>query len=138
MMPRLPGWRARLAAAIASANAPFAWGAHDCCTGLAGPCILALTGVNLAEQFYGKYSTAKGAVRVLNRAGYDDLAALAAAHFQEYAHASQAQIGDIAAFRSEDTGWALGIVLGERIAVLSPSGYATQSRLAAARAFKVG
>lgn len=137
-LKRLRGWRGSLAAALAkTAGAPFEWHDNDCGLGLAAPCVMAMTGVDLGEPFRGRYKTAAGALKALKRQGFDDIAATAAHHFEEI-HPSRATVGDIAAIKAPDTGWGLGIVIGERIAVLAPSGYATIELTKADRAFKVG
>lgn len=136
-MKRIPGWRGRLDKALTDARKPFAWGSHDCCLGLVGPAVEAVTGEDIGAPFRGQYSTAIGAIKALKAAGYDDLISLVAAHCPE-AHPSQARIGDVAAFKSGDTGWALGVVIGARVAVLRPDGFGTLGLLEADKVFLVG
>jgi len=115
---------------------PFAWGAVDCGLGLAAPVILGLTGKDLGVQFRGKYSTAAGALKVLRQAGFETVADVVAAQFDRIP-ISKAQYGDIAVLEGEDTGVGLGVVLGERIAVLTPTGYGSIERCKAKWAFRI-
>ena len=67
--PRFPDWPERLAAFIESRRAtPFAWGGHDCCL-FAADAVLALTGVDRAATWRGRYATEAGAMALLSRPG---------------------------------------------------------------------
>lgn len=136
-MKRLPGWRGRLDSVLTDARKPFEWGIHDCCLGLAVPAVIALTGEDIGSPFRGKYTTAFGAIKAIRDAGFDDLETLAASHFSE-GHPSSARVGDLAAIKAVDTGWALGVVIGSRIGVLRPDGYGTLGLLEADKVFLVG
>lgn len=46
--------------------APFEWGSNDCCL-FTGDAILAITGVDLAADFRGKYHDARGAFRAVKK-----------------------------------------------------------------------
>lgn len=62
---RLPDWRERLEAEVRrKADYPFAWGSNDCCL-FACDLVRAMTGIDYAEKFRGRYSTPLGAARVL-------------------------------------------------------------------------
>jgi hypothetical protein len=137
-MKRQPGWRTRLHREIAhAAKKLFDWGDHDCVLFAAGDCVFAMTGEDPAASFRGTYSNAFGASRAIKAAGFDDLPSLVAAHFSEV-HPSAAHFGDLMAVPgTNETGWALGICLGERIAVLGPQGLGTIARNRATRAFRV-
>lgn len=137
-MKRKPDWRSALLRTVHSGmGTPFAWGVNDCALRVAD-CVLAMTGEDLGTPFRGTYTTAAGALMAIKRAGFDDLAALAAHHFPEWDHVSRARMGDVAAVKSPETGWALGIVVGPRVQLLAPSGAATIDYLRADRAFRVG
>lgn len=72
---RLSDWEPRLAAYLASVvDCPFVWGEHDCALHSANA-VIAITGVDIAERFRGKYSTAAGSVRALKRYGAGTLEA---------------------------------------------------------------
>lgn len=136
---RLPGWRARLIETLAEVKAkPFSWEEqHDCALGLVAPVAKALTGKDFGAEFRGEYTTAKGALKALRKRKYKDLADCMAKTFVEI-HPSKAQSGDLVAIGTQDEiGVALGVVIGERIGVLSPTGFATLDRSKAERAFRV-
>ena len=62
---RAHDWPARLHAAVEAAQVrAFAWGSADCCL-TACDCVLAMTGVDPAAWFRGRYTTASGARRSL-------------------------------------------------------------------------
>ena len=114
MAQRLPNWRPRLAEYVATtADRPFAPGDHDCALFVAGA-VAAMTGEDPAEGFKARYTTIKGGLRVL-RAG----------------------VGDIAVVDGDDGLPALGIVQGEAIYVLHPTGLALLPLTRARRAFRV-
>jgi hypothetical protein len=48
------------------AETPFEWGVNDCCL-WAADCILANTGVDIADDFRGKYTTKLGAFRTIQK-----------------------------------------------------------------------
>jgi hypothetical protein len=61
--------RARLDALVAQRMvAPFVWGVQDCCL-WAADCVQAMTGTDHAADVRGTYSTAAGALRVLQQLG---------------------------------------------------------------------
>lgn len=136
-MERLFDWRARLNETIeASRRTPFAWGQSDCAI-FAADAIRAITGDDIAAGYRGAYSDAAGAVLTLQEAGFIDLAEMAAAHLPEI-EPIMAQAGDIVALQSPETGWTLGVVIGERVIGRDVNGLVTIDRAAAERAFRVG
>lgn len=77
-MKRFRDWEQRLSfACMAVTERPHAWGTHDCAL-YAADCVLAMTGVDLAEDYRGRYTTPVGAARMLKRAGVDNLGDFAA------------------------------------------------------------
>ena len=50
---------------MASARS-FQWGSHDCCL-FASDCVRAITGVDPASRFRGRYKTRLGAIRIMRR-----------------------------------------------------------------------
>lgn len=138
-MIRVEKWRSKFAEeADRIRTKPFVWGEHDCGVGLVGNLTQALVGENLAAEYTGKYTDAKSAYKFMKKAGFDNLADMAASILPEI-HISQAQIGDIAAVPVDTNfGFALGVVNGERILVLREDGMGTVDLLDATRAFKVG
>lgn len=139
-LSRLPNWRARFDAECDRIRlTPFAWGSHDCGPGLAGNLTLAITGVDVAAAYRGRYTTMTGALRVLRNSGFSTLGDLVASMLPEHAHPSVARIGDVVAIASNSAfGHALGVVNGERVFVLTERGIGTVDRSDAVRAFRVG
>jgi hypothetical protein len=121
-LKRLPGWRTNMEAnLIGIRKTPFEWGVHDCAL-FAATHVLAITGEDLSKPFVGQYTTALGAMKALKIAGYDDLLQLCRDKFPEI-HISLCRFGDIVIISSESGGYAIGIILGEVIGVLTPNGY---------------
>lgn len=121
-----------LFAYLLAANAkPFRAGTHDCALFAAG-WVREVTGQDLARGWRGKYRSLKRGAEVLAEAGFDSHVALAAAHLPEIAPAF-ALPGDLMILDDD----ACGILIGERVAVLSPGGVGYVSRLDARRAFAV-
>lgn len=132
-MTRLPDWRHRLAAWLAqTARAPFEPGRHDCALFASGA-VLAMTGVDLAADWRGRYRTIRGGIRVLRKAGHADHIALAAAHF---APTARPRPGDLAVVPTPD-GPALGVVQGTHVYVPAPVGWALVPLSAATQFFEV-
>ncbi len=137
---RKPDWRARFEATVDEIKATaFEWGVHDCGPSFAGRLVYAMTGVDLAAQYNGAYSSEQEALAIIREAGFATLGEMVASMLPEI-HPSQARIGDVAAIKvDKPIGHALGVVNGERIFVLMPSGgVGTVSLVSASMAFKVG
>jgi hypothetical protein len=118
---RLPGWELRLAEAIEDArDRPFRWGRHDCATfafdlrrDLAG-------GHDVAALWRGRYTTARGAVRVMRRLGWQSLEAAGRDLLGEpLPSVPLAQRGDLVL---AGTGLGFGVCLGARVAGIAPEG----------------
>lgn len=137
---RRDDWRARYEAtidAIRVSPAVGEWGAGDCLTGLVGPVVEALTGADPFARFRGRYKTARGALGIMRRSGFANLADLVASDLPEI-HPSECRVGDIVAIPSDDDfAYALGVVNGERAFVLQTNGLATRDMSEAVRAFRV-
>ena len=131
---RPPGWRGRLNAYLAEVGGtPFGYGSLDCALFAAG-CVGAMTGIDPAAAWRGRYTTLEQGVRALRRAGHADPEALATALYAEVPVA-EAQVGDLAVLAEEADGLPImGIVVGARIAVLRPEGLATIPLVDEARA----
>ncbi|MBD3785629.1 MAG: hypothetical protein IE922_01485 [Sphingomonadales bacterium] len=138
-LTRVDNWRAAFAAEVERLRRlPFAWGTHDCGVGLAGNLTLALTGVDVAAPWRGRYTTQAGALRVLRNDGFSTLGDLVASVLPEHDHRSRARVGDVGAIEAEAFGHALCVVDFDRVHVLTPDGFGTLDRTAMVRAFKVG
>ena len=140
MLQRVDNWRAAFSAEVERMRRlPFEWGTQDCGVGLAGNLTLALTGVDVAAPWRGRYSTQAGALRVLRNDGFENLGDLVASVLPEYDHPSRAMIGDVGAIEADGGfGHALCVVDFERVFVLRPDGFGTLDRSQMVRAFKVG
>jgi len=138
-MSRVQNWRVNYENLIdAIRRKPFAWGYVDCLTGLVDPAVQALTGEEPFSRFRARYKTARGALGIMRRSGFDNLANLVASELPEI-HPSQCVVGDIVAIPTDDDfAYALGVVNGDRVFVISPEGLSTRDISEAVRAFKVG
>lgn len=82
-MQRIPGWETALHDYIAAlSGAVFNWGTLDCALFAAGA-VQAMTGIDPAAAYRGRYSTAGGATRALKRYGAGSLEATIAQQFGE-------------------------------------------------------
>jgi len=134
-LKRVRDWRARLSALIeARRRTPFS--EQNNCALFLADAVAAMTGVDLAKTYRGQFSTLAEGIALLRRAGYFDLCAFLAEHLDEI-HPSQASAGDLMAFPSQMSGWAGGIVNGERVTVMTEAGLGTVARTAAMRAFRI-
>ncbi len=132
---RYTDWRQRLIEYLGKASRqPFVEGEHDCALFLANG-VRAMTGQDFAAPYRGRYTTTKCGMRILKKAGFDDHIDLAAHHLVERPVA-MARAGDGAVVPTDD-GPALGIVQGEGVYVLGPSGMGVVPLTTAVRAFKV-
>lgn len=96
-MTRLDDWEARLGAYLGSVrDQPFAWGEHDCSL-FVGSAVAAMTGVDPAEPYRGRYSDRKGATAALKAVGSGTLLRSLDAAF-ERRKPSHARRGDIVWF----------------------------------------
>lgn len=114
-------WLPRLLEVIESCrDTPFDWGSHDC--GLfAARCIEAMTGVDVAIDVRGQYSTKAGAMRVLHQRGMTSIADFAGSILPEPCPRYLARRGDIILFHAVE-GPALGICMGHLAVGPGPKG----------------
>lgn len=132
---RYPDWKPRLIDHVGGcAQLAFEYGKHDCALFAAG-CVAAMTGVDLAATWRGKYTTLRGGLTALKRAGFADHLAFAAEHFEEIPTAFAAP-GDLAVLDGPE-GAVLGVVQGEGIYVLALSGLGTLPLTHARTAYRV-
>lgn len=116
---------------------PFQWGNGDCLYGLAVPVLKAMTGNDYFAKYADKYKTAKGAIKIMRKAGFETLADLVASELQEI-HPSRCTIGDIVAIPTDDEfGFSIGVANGERVFVMQETGLATRDLLESKRAFRI-
>ncbi len=70
---KLPDWEQRLHDFIESRKTtPFEWGVNDCCL-FASDALLAMTGVDIADKFRGKYDSEKSCIELIESFGYSDI-----------------------------------------------------------------
>ena len=132
---RARDWRKRLSDVIEERRrVPFT--EENNCALFMADCVAAITGVDLAADYRGKFKSLAEAIILLRKAGYADLCEFLTQHLDEIPPAL-ARAGDVMAFPPEQTGWAGGIVNGERVTVMSEAGLGTVSRDLAARAFRI-
>lgn len=113
------------------------WGSGDCLFGLVVPMLKAMTGIDHFETYRGRYKTARGALGVMHRAGFDNLADVVATEIAEV-HPSLCRVGDIGAIPTDDDfGYSLGVINGDRIFVLHKDGLGHRPMSEVTRAFKV-
>jgi len=137
-MTRKDNWRKEFETVIDDLKAePFRWGS-DCLFGLVVPILNAISDDGPRFTAYaGRYKTAKGALGVMRRSGFQNLADLAASELPEI-HPSQCRVGDIAAIPTDDDfGFSLGVVNGDRVFVKLEHGLGTRDLMEAKRAFQV-
>jgi len=165
VLPRVPGWEARLAAAVESARLrPYQLGEHDC---LRFACAVefALTGRDRWHCWAGQYRTARRAKYLIAKYGNDvavDGAGVgdsAAPVAQGNDHAAPGELftraasrwfgggpqpmalarrGDVCEYRTPDGEQHLGVVIGAQVVVLMHAGLAFVPRTAATHAWRVG
>ena len=107
-MIRSADWQDRLHAYLDSvADTPFAWGTHDCCLYIADA-VQAMTGVDPAAAYRGRYSTETGARIALTRYGAGTLYATFNAAFGDSIAPAGAHRGDIVAIDEMTVGVCMG------------------------------
>jgi hypothetical protein len=109
---------------------PFAWGSNDCVMMVAGA-VEAITGVDHAAEFRGRYSSMAAAKRIAGKS----LLEFVSDRFEKI-HPSEAFDGDIAALR-QGREWAFGIFIGPFIYAQTKQGMGILPRSAAKAAFRV-
>jgi hypothetical protein len=114
MIVRKQSWQIDMASAIEAAGAaPFAWGSNDCSLFVCDV-ILAMTGVDLAADFRGKYATRDEAAALIGFAtdggGLEDLVEqLCGANAMPEVEVNFAWRGDVALHDTAD-GPCLGVI----------------------------
>lgn len=138
-LSRRDDWRGRFAEEMEKQRREaFAWGTQDCAIGLVAGAIESITGVDLAEQYRGKYDGPFGAVRILRDSGSLTLGDFAAKHLPEI-HPSQARIGDIGIVAADGPiGEAFCIFDASSVIVMTEQGHGRLPRADVLRAFRVG
>jgi hypothetical protein len=135
---RISGWRTALHEEIERhRRVPFSFEDGADCAIFPADCVKAMTGVDLAAGFRGRYRTLKGALRALRSAGHSHLVEAVAAKLEPIS-VLKARAGDVAAFQSDDVfGWSLGVVIGPTVVVRRPEGLGWMHLDAVTKAFRV-
>ena len=132
---RHPDWKVQLAQYLGDvARAPFEPGVNDCALFAAGA-VAAITGLDLAAEWRGKYRSLEEGLALLAAAGHANHTALAALHFAEIDPVFAAP-GDIAVVEGPH-GETLGIFQGAGIYVLTTERLGVLPMPFANRAFRV-
>ena len=132
---RLVDWKPRLVDYLSrSASTPFAYGQFDCFLFTLGA-VAVMTDIDLTLDYRGRYSTLRQGIALARKRGLRDHIDLVARHFDNIPP-SFARAGDIAVVAGAD-GPALGLVQGEHIFALVPSGMAVVPLTSALHAFRV-
>ena len=100
---------------------PFVWGQQDCCL-FAADWVLAVTQIDPAQAFRGKYRTELGAKRALKRAGFNAIEEIANDRFGKSLAPLQLSRGDIALVMNHINEPTLAIVWGSMVWVMTPNG----------------
>ena len=119
---RYHDWPEKLFAVVKTAQrSKFIWGENDCAL-FACDCAKAMTGVDYAERFRGKYTTRKEAEVALKKIeGVNNLSELADKYLGERISTSVVQRGDVVLL-TVDSLQVLGIVTGNGAVFLALSG----------------
>ncbi|MBC2731386.1 hypothetical protein [Thiobacillus sp.] len=135
IMTRVETWPQVLAEFLADADRPFEWGTWDCGL-MAANCVQAMTGVDIAAEFRGRYKTAKGARRVMRGAMGEMMTRVAATYGMPEIDIRLAQRGDMVMIETP-LGEALGICTGPTVACTGPDGLVFRPMSRALRAWRI-
>lgn len=109
-LERKHDWRERLAAALQNAaTARFEWGKHDCALHVCN-CVEAMTGVDLAADYRGRYADEFGAAQIYGSSFEEFVSAVANAHGLVEVPPTMAGRGDVVFVENGTPHGALAIV----------------------------
>lgn len=135
-MTRLPDWRERLLAYVASISAePFRPGQHDCIILAAGG-RQALTDVDLMADWRGRYRSVEDGLELAREHGCEDPFQWVVQGLEEVPPAF-AQVGDIAMLDGTNGMPGMGIVAGEHVYTVGLRGLEIASLSDVRRAWRV-
>lgn len=116
----------------------FDWDKNNCVEHWLSGAIAAMTGVDIAHEYRGKYVGKKGGLKMMKDAKVKNLADLLATHLPEIT-LSQVTLGDIAARPSDDAfGFSFGIVNGENALFPGHEAMQVDPLTTSTRFFRVG
>lgn len=107
-------------------NKPFKWGAQDCCM-FAADSIYVMTGIDILEEYRNKYSSAKGAQKILDEHGgtlSKFLTVVCRKHGLKKAEPNIAQNGSLCLIKT-DIGDAAAILWNGKVWAQGPDGVIT-------------
>lgn len=138
-LTRRDDWRGRFAAEMdRQRRTVFAWGRQDCAIGLVCGAVQAITGMDLARGYRGKYRSPKAALKLMRDSGAETLSDFAALFLPEI-HPSRARVGDLGILPADGPiGEAFCIVDASGVIVMTEQGHGRRPRADMIRAFKVG
>src|SRR3990167_2597969 len=103
-------------------GAPFRWdGQHDC-LGWAGDVAARILGHDVIGDLRGRYTSEKGARRVMVAEGWESLADVASSFFSREIPVAHAQTGDWGIVVNETGTETIGVFVGAMIAAKTPTG----------------
>lgn len=134
-LKRKSDWAELLIAEINKAQkTPFKWGEHDCALFVADV-ILAMTDVDLAADLRGTYSTYKGSLKVIKKAGFKTIQDIVDSKLENI-EINQSIRGDVICVRTAN-GPALAINAGLTAAAASTYGIESYHRSAWLKAWSI-
>lgn len=144
MIARIENWEFELERFLNERRSkPFAWGSNDCCL-FACDAVSAITGIDLAASFRGKYASAAKAYKVIRTFAGGGLRELADKVAEQHAIAAHefpllARRGDVALFETAH-GATLGIVALNGAEIWAPdcAGLAAVALMRCSRAWRIG
>lgn len=139
---RYPDWQSRFSAVLKEyRQSPFVWGEHDCCL-FAADMIRAMTGLDPAESFRGRYTTAIEAFVVIEQSGADSFVELVSQVCEQHGFPdidpAFAQRGDIGITNGPPFGDNLGVCIGQKFAFLGESQMLYKDHAAISKSWRVG
>jgi len=150
---RRTDWQSRLGDYLAGSDGRFKWGNCDCCLAVCDA-VMAMTGVDPAEWFRGRYQTEKGAYKMLGEfltmnkvdvpAGFSNRVRAMTAVITKSISAIETPVlhagrGDIALLPcGENRASGLGIVVGDRVLTPGLSGWVANSLPVCETVWKIG
>lgn len=139
-MIRVKNWRNQLYDFIEiHRKLPFIWGRNDCCL-FACTAVQAMTGIDIASDFRGKYSSGREALAVLQKLGYASVEDVANKKASEYGieeiPLQFTKFGDVL-LQHGPFGSQLGLCINTHIAVPGPEGIEIMMKNSVLKAWRI-
>lgn len=137
MTKKTAGWENRLVSYLSGvARKRFEYGDVDCALFAAGA-VQVMTGDDHTLNSAGKYRSLKEGLLLMKQHGFKNHVEYAASLFEECEGVLMAQRGDVAVVPAEGGGFALGIVQGANVYIMTNEGLGSRSLTDAIRAFRI-